>query len=78
MYKIAKMEELKEKYINPFTDFVFDSDKNEPEKFRYDVKLQDIETNKTFFDKLTFIYFEMPKFNKSIDELDTHYDKCLY
>jgi len=27
---------------------------------------------------LTFIYLEMPKFNKSVDELETRFDKWLY
>ena len=70
--------ELKAVYTIGILDFVFQSVKNESDKFRYDVKLQDIETNKTFHDKLTFIYFEMPKFNKSIDELESHFDKWLY
>lgn len=70
--------ELKAVYTIAILDFVFDSDKNEPEKFRYDVKLQDIETNKVFYDKLTFIYLEMPKFKKSIDELATRFEKWLY
>ncbi|MBB6003049.1 Rpn family recombination-promoting nuclease/putative transposase [Arcicella rosea] len=70
--------ELKAVYTIAILDFVFDSDKNEPEKFRYDVKLQDIETNKIFYDKLTFIYLEMPKFKKSIDELATRFEKWLY
>jgi len=70
--------ELKAVYTIAILDFVFDSDKNEPEKYRYDVKLQDIETNKVFYNKLTFIYLEMPKFNKSVDELVTRFDKWLY
>jgi predicted transposase/invertase (TIGR01784 family) len=70
--------ELKAIYTIAILDFIFDSDKNEPNKFRYDVKLTDIDTNKVFYDKLTFIYLEMPKFNKSIDELDTRFDKWLY
>ncbi|MCW3808014.1 Rpn family recombination-promoting nuclease/putative transposase [Plebeiibacterium marinum] len=70
--------ELKAVYVIGILDFVFDEDKTDKDKFRYDVKLQDIKTNKTFYDKLTFIYFEMPKFNKSIDELESHYDKWLY
>ena len=57
---------------------MFDEDKDDVNKFRYDVQLQDVKTNKTFYNKLTYIYFEMPKFNKSIDELETHYDKWLY
>lgn len=70
--------ELKAVYTIAILDFVFDSDKEEPAKFRYDVKLSDTDTQKVFYDKLTFIYLEMPKFNKSIDELETRFDKWLY
>lgn len=70
--------ELKAIYTIAILDFVFDSDKNEPSKYRYDVKLTDIETTKVFYDKLTFIYFEMPKFNLTIDELTSKYEKWLY
>lgn len=70
--------ELKAVYTIAILDFVFDSDKNEPNKFRYDVRLKDIDTNKVFYDKLTFIYLEMPKFNKTVDELETRFDKWLY
>ena len=70
--------ELKAVYTIAILDFVFDSDKNEPYKFRYDVKLTDTETNKVFYDKLTFIYLEMPKFNKSIDESNTRFEKWLF
>ncbi|MBN2743434.1 MAG: PD-(D/E)XK nuclease family transposase [Marinilabiliaceae bacterium] len=70
--------ELKAVYTIAILDFVFDADKNEPSKFRYDVKLSDIETQKVFYNKLTFIYLEMPKFNKTIDELETRFDKWLF
>ncbi len=70
--------ELKAVYTIAILDFVFDSDTNDVIKFRYDVKLKDIDTNKVFNDKLTFIYLEMPKFNKSVDELETRFDKWLY
>ncbi len=70
--------ELKAVYTIAILDFVFDEDKKDINKFRYDVKLQDIETNKVFYDKLTFIYLEMPKFTKTIDELETRFDKWLY
>ncbi|MEA5405294.1 Rpn family recombination-promoting nuclease/putative transposase [Arcicella sp. DC2W] len=70
--------ELKAVYTIAILDFVFEADKNEPEKFRYDVKLKDIETNKVFYDKLTFIYLEMPKFKKTIEQLETRFDKWLY
>ncbi len=70
--------ELKAVYTIAILDFIFDSDKNDPKKYRYDIKLSDIETKKIFYDKLTFIYLEMPKFNKDIDQLETRFDKWLY
>ena len=70
--------ELKAVYTIAILDFVFDSDKDEPNKFRYDVKLTDIETKDIFYDKLTFIYLEMPKFNKTVNELETRFDKWLF
>ena len=70
--------ELKAVYAIAILDFVFDEDKNDPHKYRYDIKLTDTETHKIFYDKLTFIYLEMPKFNKTIDELETRFDKWLY
>lgn len=67
-----------EKYTIAILDFVFEEDKGNPHKFRYDVKLTDEETKKVFYDKLTFIYLEMPKFNKSVEELSTRFEKWLY
>jgi len=69
---------LKAVYTVAILDFVFDEDKDQPEKYRYDVKLTDIDTNRVFYDKLTFIYLEMPKFSKSLDQLKTRFDKWLY
>jgi predicted transposase/invertase (TIGR01784 family) len=42
------------------------------------VKLTDQETQQVFYDKLTFIYLEMPKFNKTVDELESRFEKWLY
>jgi predicted transposase/invertase (TIGR01784 family) len=70
--------QLKAVYTVAILDFVFDEDKDQPEKYRYDVKLTDIDTNRVFYDKLTFIYLEMPKFSKNLDELKTRFDKWLY
>lgn len=70
--------ELQAVYTIGILDFIFEPDKDEADKYRYDVQLQDINTCETFYDKLTFIYFEMPKFRKSIEELSTRYEKWLY
>ncbi len=70
--------ELKAVYTVAILDFVFDEDQNEPNKFRYDVKLTDIETCQVFYDKLTFVYLEMPKFQKDIKELSTKFEKWMF
>ena len=70
--------ELKNVYTIAILNFVFDEDKNDPDKYRYDVMLTDIETHKLFYDKLTFIYLEMPKFTKEVDELETRFEKWMY
>ena len=70
--------ELKAVYTVAILDFVFDEDQNESNKFRYDVKLTDIETCQVFYNKLTFVYLEMPKFQKDVKELKTRFDKWMY
>lgn len=68
---------LKAVYTIGILDFVFDDDKDD-DKFLYDVKLTEQETGDVFSDKLNFIYLEMPKFNKTEEELETHFDKWLF
>lgn len=70
--------ELKKVYTIAILDFVFDEDENQPEKLRYDVKLTDIQTKKIFYDKLTFIYLEMPKFQKTAEEIENKFDKWMF
>ena len=41
------------------------------------IKLKD-QNNKVFYEKLTFIYLEMPNFEKKEDELETRLDKWLF
>ncbi|MBK1647854.1 Rpn family recombination-promoting nuclease/putative transposase [Rhabdochromatium marinum] len=65
-------------YTIGILDFVFDEDTQDTDKYRYDIKLQDMVTHEVFYDKLTFIYLEMPKFNKGLDQLETQVDKWLY
>ena len=44
----------------------------------HEVKLKDVADNHVFYDKLTFIYLEMPKFNKTEEELVTMFDKWMF
>jgi predicted transposase/invertase (TIGR01784 family) len=49
----------------------------EDKEVRHVVNLKD-QKCRVFYDKLTFIYLEMPNFTKTEDELETTYDKWLY
>ncbi len=73
---------LKAVYTIGILDFVFETDSDDivhiENKYLHNVKLTDQETNQVFYDKLSFIYIEMPKFNKTIDQLETKFDKWLY
>ena len=70
--------ELKAVYTIGLLDFVFDDHKNEPEKIIHKIKLSDIEKHTVFYNKLTYIYIEMPKFIKTENELKTTFDKWLF
>jgi predicted transposase/invertase (TIGR01784 family) len=68
--------ELAAVYLVGILDFVFAEDKDDDEVC-HRVQLKD-QKNRVFYDKLTFIYLEMPKFRKTEEELATSYDKWLY
>ena len=57
-------------------DFIFDDHKDD-ETIIHVVQLKNQDC-KVFYDKLKFIYIELPKFKKTIDELDNHLDKWLF
>ncbi len=79
---------LSEVYTVGILDFVFSDEQIQDEKgakpkqikqneVRHEVKLKN-QHCQVFYDKLTFIYLEMPHFTKTEDELETSYDKWLY
>ena len=72
--------ELKAVYTIAILDFVFDDYKNPENKDKVicKVKLMEVEEKTVFYDKLTFVYVQMPNFKKAENELVTHFDKWLY
>lgn len=68
--------ELKAVYTIGILNFVFNE--NNDEYFHHEVKLMDVHTKEVFYGKLTFVYLEMPKFNKGEEELVTMFDKWLF
>lgn len=65
-------------YTIGILNFVFDEDKNSKDYFHHEVKLMDVNTKKVFYDKLTFIYLELPKFTKTEHELETLFEKWVF
>src|SRR5574344_640637 len=65
-------------YTVALLNFDMNEEAFEKEKIRHSVQLCDTATHKVFYDKLEFIYVEIAKFNKSLEELESLYDKWLY
>lgn len=63
-------------YCVALLDFTFDDDREHIDIVS-DVKLKD-QFCQVFFDKLNYIFIEMPRFQKTEDQLETHMDKWLY
>ena len=59
-------------------NFVFPNNEYPADSYIHEVKLKDTDDNHIFYDKLTFVYLEMPKFNKREDELVTMFDKWMF
>jgi predicted transposase/invertase (TIGR01784 family) len=59
-------------------NFTFPKGEFPDDSYRHEVVLMDKEFKQVFYDKLTFIYLEMPKFNKTEDELDGLFEKWMF
>ena len=69
---------LENVYTIGILNFVFPDGEYPADSYRHEIKLKDVENNHVFYDKLTFVYLEMPKFNKTEDELETMFDKWMF
>lgn len=70
---------LKAVFCVGILDFTFDDYESEPEKNEvvHTIKLKN-QNGKTFYEKLTYIYLEMPNFKMSEVELNSRLDKWLF
>jgi predicted transposase/invertase (TIGR01784 family) len=69
--------QLKAVYSISILDFIL-NEKDTAVNYLHKIKLIDSETCQVFSNKLTFVYIEMPKFNKDLDELNSKFEKWLY
>lgn len=63
-------------YYIALLDFFYDADE-EKAKVKREVQLKDQDCE-VFFDKMQYIFLQMPAFNKTEEQLTTRYDKWLY
>lgn len=68
--------ELSAVYTIGVLDFIFDDHKTD-KTFLHVVELKN-QRCEVFYEKLKFIYLELPKFTKSIDQLESHFDKWIF
>jgi len=70
--------QLESVYTVGILNFVFPEDEYSPDCYHHEVRLMDTADKHVFFDKLTYIYLEVPKFNKTEEELVTMFDKWMF
>jgi predicted transposase/invertase (TIGR01784 family) len=69
--------QLKAVYTIAILDFVFD-DTDRDKTVVSHVQLMDTKKKEVFYKKLTFVYLQMPNFNKTEDQLESKFDKWLF
>ena len=69
---------LKNVYTVGILNFTFPDGEYPDDSMIHEIKLKDVADNHVFYDKLTFVYLEMPKFNKKEEELETMFDKWMF
>ena len=69
---------LEHVYTVGILNFEFPNGEYPADSYLHEIKLKDVEDNHVFYDKLTFVYLEMPKFSKREDELETMFDKWMF
>lgn len=67
---------LKEVYFIGILDYIMEN--SDDERYVHKVSLAYEGSGREFYNKLSFIYIEMPKFTKRVDELKSGTDKWLY
>lgn len=70
-------------HLNPvytigLLNFNFADGLENAKRWHHEVKLMEVDTHEVFYDKLTYFYVEIPKFDKKETELVTMYDKWMY
>jgi len=65
-------------YMVNIVNFLLDENDPESKKYTSYVQLIDRQTHKVFYDKLTFVYIELPRFTKELKDVKTFFEKWIY
>ncbi len=69
---------LQDVYAVSILNFILPESNFPDDSYRNEVVLMDKEYKQVFYDKLTFVYLEMPKFKKKEDELCNLFEKWMF
>ncbi len=69
---------LKKVFAISLLNFILPEDPTDEEEVKVHVQLVETSTKKIFYDKLTYIYLQLPKFKKHLNECLIPFDKWLY
>ena len=69
---------LKHVYVVALLNYSMSDPAFSDNRINHDIGLLDKHTHRVFNDKLTFKYVEIAKFDKTIEQLESNYDKWLY
>ena len=70
--------ELDNVYTIGVLNFNFPDNEYPADSYMHEIKLVDVKDQHVFYDKFTLLYLEIPKFNKTEDELETMLDKWMF
>jgi predicted transposase/invertase (TIGR01784 family) len=74
-----KGEKWKYKLTPVYTIAILDFESlDEQPEYYHEVKLIDVRTKEVFYDKLTYFFLELRKFNKRQDELVSNFERWIY
>ena len=70
--------ELKSIYVISLLNFAIQAEEMNQDEYYHKAKLIDVKGQKIFYNKLTFVYLELPKFKKQVEQLNTHFENWVW
>ena len=65
-------------YTVAILDFILFDEKDEEDHYFHSILLTDNRTNRVFYDNLVYKYIELPKFNRTLEQLNTNFERWIF